>query len=302
MMEENNPEKELTHSPSDELAEATESVNSQDTGDVVAASEKPVAVSLEQKSFFKAHALQIGLGLLALVLVIGGGALAFLGGGSDDTNESPKLDFEGFAYEDEVNLEEQTEETTDYSGSYTLKNEETGTEVAVTVDSGNRTITANGLPNHSTGEFPNDASPNAISAQNYSFVLPLDPVKKDEPSSYNIETIFGIAINGVLFDRYVAEYYSNNPNSGWQKAGIINDFGFDFNNAHVDADGAYHYNGNPTSLITDFEPQLLGFAADGFPIYSQFSYSKANDVKSTVVKLKSSYKLKEGTRPDGPGG
>src|SRR5205085_5876728 len=44
------------------------------------------------------------------------------------------------------------------------------------------------------------------------------------------------------------------------------------------------------------------YAADGFPIYGPWGYSDANDAKSKVKVLKSSWRLKQGTRPDGPGG
>ena len=47
---------------------------------------------------------------------------------------------------------------------------------------------------------------------------------------------------------------------------------------------------------------LVGYAADGYPIYSQYGYTKATDAKSGIKKLTSSYHLKEGTRPDGPKG
>jgi len=48
-------------------------------------------------------------------------------------------------------------------------------------------------------------------------------------------------------------------------------------------------------------PALIGFAADGFPVYGPYGYSDP-DGKSAMRKLKSSYRLKQGTRPGGPGG
>ena len=47
------------------------------------------------------------------------------------------------------------------------------------------------------------------------------------------------------------------------------------------------------------------WAADGFPIYCLFGYTEARDPQSGIRKLTSSYRLKEGTRPNGelgPGG
>ena len=48
--------------------------------------------------------------------------------------------------------------------------------------------------------------------------------------------------------------------------------------------------------------KLIGFAADGFPIYALYGYKDANDPSSEVVELRSSYRLRQGTRPSGPGG
>ena len=47
---------------------------------------------------------------------------------------------------------------------------------------------------------------------------------------------------------------------------------------------------------------LLGYAADGFPIYSPHGYSDPADSSSAMIELRSSYSIKKGTRPDGPRG
>ena len=50
---------------------------------------------------------------------------------------------------------------------------------------------------------------------------------------------------------------------------------------------------------------LIGYAADGYPIYGPYGYAKADDPGSGLKLLKSSYRLKDGSRPDGnsgPGG
>ena len=87
--------------------------------------------------------------------------------------------------------------------------------------------------------------------------------------------------------------------------------GLDRNNAHVQPQGAYHYHGVPTGLIETLggtrakQPLLIGWAADGFPVYSPLHYSDASDPKSKLKVLKSSYRLRAGQRPaqpDAPGG
>ena len=50
---------------------------------------------------------------------------------------------------------------------------------------------------------------------------------------------------------------------------------------------------------------LLGWAADGFPIYGPHGLNNPKDPKSGIRRMKSSYQLKKGARPggsQGPGG
>ena len=82
---------------------------------------------------------------------------------------------------------------------------------------GVRRIRANGLPNHSTGQFPNSDNPNTISAQDYDYSFPTSPTKNGEFVPLSIPQPFGIAVNGVLFDPLAAEWYDDNPSSGWSE-------------------------------------------------------------------------------------
>ena len=45
---------------------------------------------------------------------------------------------------------------------------------------------------------------------------------------------------------------------------------------------------------------LIGYAADGFPIYERYGYT-IKDLRSSIKVLRSSYQLKQGPRPNGPG-
>jgi len=190
-----------------------------------------------------------------------------------------------------------------FVGSYVVMNETYGTEVVVTVDGGVRTIESNGLPDHETGDFPNSGNPNSISAQSYSYTLPSNPATAAGATPYNIPQPFGIAVNGIVLDPFAAEWYQNDRNSGWQLAALANPLGFDENNAHVQPSGAYHYHGAPTALLTTTDsPELIGWAGDGFPIYGPYGYNDAADPSPSVRELTSSYQLKSGERPDGPGG
>jgi len=175
--------------------------------------------------------------------------------------------------------------------------------VRITLTDDRRIITANGLPDHATGRFPNGDNPNQITAQKYRFTLPLHPVVREEPTPL-VRQPFGIALNGVLFDPGTAENWQNDRDSAWHYDALGGAFslGLDANNAHVQPNGAYHYHGIPVALLVQLsagrkEMTLVGWAADGFPIYAVWGHAQANDSASEVRTLTSSYRLKPGRRP-----
>lgn len=176
----------------------------------------------------------------------------------------------------------------DYLGEYTLEDEKYGTMTEVKISEDSRIISSNALPNHETGEFPNDGNPNAISAQDKTWTYPLNPtfigkaVDAREP---------GVAINGVKFEPGTAERATCNSGETYSIEALqdITDLGLDLNNAHVQPGGEYHYHGVSSLLVSiyDQEDDLVhvGFAADGYLIY----YSKSGAYTS-------SYKLGNGNR------
>ncbi|MCA9381031.1 YHYH protein [Candidatus Dojkabacteria bacterium] len=162
------------------------------------------------------------------------------------------------------------------------------------------TFTSNGIPDHETGTFPNQYNPNTISEQNYVFKVKVNPTKN---TNLTETKIFGITIGGVPFDPGTAEKDSA---TGWAIEAFNNLSGFglgiDENNAHVQPSGAYHYHGIPTALFdgdSAIHSNLIGFAADGFPIYALYGYSDTKDSTSVVKEFKSSYQLKSGQRAAG---
>jgi hypothetical protein len=77
-------------------------------------------------------------------------------------------------------------------------------------------------------------------------------------------------------------------------------FGTDAHHAHTRPDGLYHYHGNPVALF-DGEPgpsgsPVIGFAADGFPIFG----SSFKDGSGAVRKAVSGYIPRSGARPSLP--
>src|SRR4051812_37369053 len=49
-------------------------------------------------------------------------------------------------------------------------------QVSITIEGSQRVITANGLPDHLTGRFPNADNPNSIKPQRYRYTMPAQPV------------------------------------------------------------------------------------------------------------------------------
>ena len=179
--------------------------------------------------------------------------------------------------------------------------------VIITEVKGYRVIRSNGIPKHETGAFPNRRNPNTISEQNHVFQIPLDPTVAKKITDMNRQA-FGVAVNGVPFEPGAAEYWKGNRNSGWQYEAMSGkiDLGFDQNNAHVQPTGSYHYHGMPLGLVdarkTEDALNMVGYAADGFPIYASYGHENPMDTSSAIIKLSSSYRVKKGTRPSGPGG
>jgi hypothetical protein len=180
-------------------------------------------------------------------------------------------------------------------------------EVSMREDGMYRYINSNAIPNHATGSFPNRKNPNSIQAQSLEFRLALNPTRTGRLSSID-HMSFGVAVNGVPFDPFTAEYWQRDRQSGWRYEAISPtvDLGLDQNNAHVQPDGTYHYHGLPTGLIKSWSPDQhsirIGFAADGFPIYAVYGYENPNDPASRVMAMRSSWRVKDGSRPGGPGG
>jgi hypothetical protein len=122
---------------------------------------------------------------------------------------------------------------------------------------------------------------------------------------------FGVAVNGVVFDPFAAEWWRGDQSSGWQyepQSGAI-DLGLDEHNAHVQPNGAYHYHGIPHGLLKRLSSgekrmTLLGWAADGFPVYGPLAHAEAKDAQSPLKTMKSGYQIKKGPRPAdaAPGG
>lgn len=186
-----------------------------------------------------------------------------------------------------------------------------GNEVRVEVAEGFRRIFSNGWPDHAPGAFPRRGNPNTISAQHYEFRVPMVPERAAELRRAD-GFWWGVAVNGVPFEPGTAETWKNERPSAWRyEAGTgFMDLGLDEHHAHVQPTGAYHYHGRPVGLLEGLggdgsEMRLVGWAADGFPLYSAMAAEAPPTADGKPAKLRrmtSSYRLKPGRRPAAPAG
>ena len=165
----------------------------------------------------------------------------------------------------------------DYLGSYTLVDETFGTQVMVTVDGGTRIITSNTLPNHETGDFPNSGNPNAIAAQDKTWTLTTEPAFTGQAQVVREP---GVALNGVKFEPGTAESVPCSTGESYRIEGLQDmfDLGMDFNNAHVQPTGEYHYHG-VSDLLVD------AFASDEDLVLARFRSRWTSDLLLQVERV-----------------
>ena len=184
-----------------------------------------------------------------------------------------------------------------------------------TCDGTERTLTANGIPDHPVGTFPNSGNPNSISTQSVSAAYTLNPEKTSTSTTLGgPRGVTGYILNGVKIDAGTAGTCSDNGTScamappmqgNWSIEALGQtsfNFGDDANHAHVQPTGAYHYHGIPEGFVSRLDKGVamthIGWAADGFPIYARYGYSDAMDTNSEVVTIQSSYQLKTTPEPN----
>lgn len=243
------------------------------------------------------------LGLLAAVLLL---AACSSGDGASESDDSDDDAFEGDTI---VESTEDTEDSQDNGDSeetavtvvplgaqpvpgglsesekldsYEVADVDTGTMVTVTNDGVTRTIESNSLPDHETGEFPNDGNPNTISAQERTWEFPVEPVFTGDATPARVPAV---AVNGVKFEPGTAESVDCATGESYRVEAQQDafDLGLDMNEAHVQPTGEYHYHGVSDLLVeayaTDDDLVHVGFAADGFLVY----YSKAGNYQPAYL-------------------
>jgi YHYH protein len=163
-----------------------------------------------------------------------------------------------------------------------------------------------GIPNHNF----NDGSvpfPNKVSEQSKRFEITRQPTFAASVTPISLHYYNAILLNGAVVDLLsdgccgVGDEIvgCGDETQPWRKDPMSPLAGFkpDTHNAHAQADGTYHYHGDPKALYDNsgtVASPVIGFAADGFPIYGPY----IND-HGTVRRVKSSYQPNPGNRPAG---
>jgi hypothetical protein len=194
-----------------------------------------------------------------------------------------------------------------------------------------RTLAANSVPDHDVGPFNIQSDLDfTIAAQTTSFTATMTP---EVTSSTGTQTQpSGYALNGLKFDPGTGGNCKSTATSNdttlvsgsttetvggctllgnlgtWRMEALGQNsfnFGTDASNGHVQPTGEYHYHGMPEAFITKLGKgsatmTLVGWATDGFPIYTRYGYVTATDANSGVKVLTSSWRLKSTVDTDRP--
>ena len=248
-------------------------------------------------------------------IVLGPLALAIVGGSYFFSSGSASGDAPIVTDITNAKLTKRSANCADYAANYAAQVKDIGrgvpfnAKVDVSADETSCTIASNAIPNHdfnATGRFAT-----VVSAQTQTYRIPANPRFANAPTPLGLRTDNAILLNGVKVDLLGAGCYGvgdgrigcNDMAAPYRYDPVGKQkFGVDEHNAHTQPDGTYHYHGNPHALFPEDEhiiapSPVIGFAADGFPIFGSYFADG-----TTLRKAKSSYQLKTGKRDGGPGG
>ena len=176
-----------------------------------------------------------------------------------------------------------------------------------------RHIFTNDIPDHTYGPF---GGANNIQGQDLEYSMCLFPTLNttttpltQDPNSQGCGggIVFGLSLQGILYSPFARLYWIN-PNTQEENMDFVIEAEFtlnmDLNGGHVNNVSRYHYHNVPIDYFTndlgisrtDHSP-LLGYAADGFPIYYKYLYTNPMNSMGGISEFQSDYQLKTGTRP-----
>lgn len=190
--------------------------------------------------------------------------------------------------------------------------------VVITAGATTCTLTSNNIPNH---DFDDESASFAhdVAEVERVFELIRDPQVAASSTPLSQRSYDAVLLNGVPVDLLSAGCYRpDDPMANaegivpigcgdddpWlaDPLGAAGKFGVDEHHAHTQPDGGYHYHGDPVALYDDHPgpdgSPVIGFAADGFPIYGPYIVDQDTGELRRAV---SGYELKQGERPAGAG-
>jgi hypothetical protein len=194
----------------------------------------------------------------------------------------------------------------------TIYGNDTTNAVCFEIQSNVRRCYSNNIPNHQYGPF----GPNNIQGQDFDYSMCLYPeldtvitplVEDASMPGCSNGIIFGVSTQGVNFSPFARLYWVNTAtqqeNMNWiEEANFI--LNMDLNGGHVNSVNRYHYHDisydhfiNNLGIDGTAHSPIVGWAADGFPIYYKYLYTDSLNLGAGVSDFQSSYVLKSGNRP-----
>jgi len=177
----------------------------------------------------------------------------------------------------------------DYTNAYIATAMDAGRDITldanleVAVEGAECVITTNAIPNHTFND--GDASfPNDVSEQDDEFRVSLNPQFAAENTPLSLGYDDAVMLNGVTVDLLAAGCFGvgngrvgcNDDDTPWRFDPLFETNGFRVDQHHA---------------------PVIGFAADGFPIFGSFIQARGNRVRA----VRSSFQVREGNRPAGDG-
>ncbi len=185
-----------------------------------------------------------------------------------------------------------------------------------------RYIYSNNIPDHEDNPQQGMSIPSDPVAGDYAYTMcaypdvatTFTPLYEETETTVGCENNyqFGVATNGVRFDPSSAETFvktdgSNNIEWHVEATSLDNEVGVGMgtdNGGHMNSPGEYHYHNIPKVYYEDSlgidesaHSPIVGYAADGFPIYYKYVFAATADALSAITAASSGYSLKSGTRP-----
>ena len=185
-------------------------------------------------------------------------------------------------------------------------------------------VTATGVPAFVTGPFATGPVSTALN-NNYIIKLPLNPAVATNNKLVGMGPVAAFINGTVAYTAGDGGSY-NNLNKWHSNAVYFENIGFDCAHGHPGPmTSDYHHHQNPSAFNIETVPSssicnvyladglyvpnaathgpLIGFAADGFPIYGAYGYTDPLDTTSPIKRITPSYQLRNitarTTLPDG---